>query len=194
MYRCTTVIQTLVQPNLGSNVRSTTTMSDHWCSRLTTFMYKHIWGRPTHQPSSSNSTITLSHDSNLIFIYVKIIWATFLNYLTDSTVCLIYCSIGLLSSIYIWFNYTLNLMFLNWTRQKGLQIILLTNVINASWRLFVFVSSGSDKCSNRAKWSPPPPQLQCSLVNCLRWSAVKMLAHLKNNSIIVVKFIWLKQF
>ena len=37
------------------------------------------------------------------------------------------------------------------TRPKGLQIILPTNVINASLCLFVFVSAQSDKCRSGAK-------------------------------------------
>ena len=42
----------------------------------------------------------------------------------------------------------------------------------------------------RANWSPPQPQpqLQCSLVNCLRWSAVKILLGLNPISYYLVSF------
>ena len=67
-------------------------------------------------------------------------------------------------------------MNLEKTRQKGLQIILPTNVINARLRLFVFISARSD-INAAAEQSDHPQEeeeLQCSLVNCLRWSAVKI--------------------
>ena len=49
------------------------------------------------------------------------------------------------------------------TGQKGLQIILPSDVINASLQLFVFVST---KCT--AKQIGLKLKLHCSLVNCLR--------------------------
>ena len=60
--------------------------------------------------------------------------------------------------------------------KKGLQIILPTNVINASLRLFVFVSEGINAEVEQSDHQEE--ELQCSLVNCLRWSAVKnILTH-----------------
>ena len=58
-------------------------------------------------------------------------------------------------------------------KAKRFAIILPTNVFNACLRLFVFVSARSDKSSSRATWLPQRQELQCSLANCLRWSAVK---------------------
>ena len=63
------------------------------------------------------------------------------------------------------------------TRQKGLQIILLTNVIHACLPpLFLFprgaINAAAEQSDHPQKGEEK--KLQCSLVNCLRWSAVKM--------------------